>query len=276
MNTSTGEAFGILVVDDEPEICQALSSVLEPLGHRVWHSVDAPCALETLQRERQIDVVFLDIHLGEGEPDGLSLLPQLRTIRPDVDVVMLTASTAVHWAVESMRRGAYDYLTKPWSLDDVDALLLRLKEKRETARLLASVSGQIFLSYGREDLARVRDLDTQLSAAGYKCWLDKRDILGGEGWEAAIEKAIHDSAFFLACLSTRTIGKRGVLQREIKLGLRICETMLESDIYLIPIRFDECAVPGELDRFQWVDYFEPDGWASLTKAIRAGLQRRAR
>jgi hypothetical protein len=58
---------------------------------------------------------------------------------------------------------------------------------------------QIFLSYAREDRKRVEKLYQELSKAGFKPWMDKRDILPGEKWELAIQKAIQRSDFFLIC-----------------------------------------------------------------------------
>jgi len=104
--------------------------------------------------------------------------------------------------------------------------------------------------------------------------MDKKDILPGEVWEPAIQKAIRSSDFFLVCLSPNSVNRRGQIQKEIKRALNIWEEMLVDDIYLIPVRLEECDVPDSLRRFQWVNLFEADSWARLVQAIREGMARR--
>jgi hypothetical protein len=133
---------------------------------------------------------------------------------------------------------------------------------------------QIFLSYAREDGEEVETLYQKLSDAGFKPWMDQKDILPGEKWELAIHKAIRRSDFCLVCLSANSIDKRGWIQREIRLALDIWDEMLDSDIYLIPVRLEDCEVPERLRKFQWVSLFEEDGWTQLARAIQVGIERR--
>ena len=133
---------------------------------------------------------------------------------------------------------------------------------------------QVFLSYAREDEERVENLYQELSEEGFKPWMDKKDILPGENWPSSIQRAIRRSDFFLACLSANSVSKRGFLQREIKDALDIWQEMLDSDIYLIPVRLENCEVPESLHKLQWVNLFEEDGWTRLMKAIQVGIERR--
>jgi pSer/pThr/pTyr-binding forkhead associated (FHA) protein len=134
---------------------------------------------------------------------------------------------------------------------------------------------QIFLSYAREDEKQVKKLYQRLFDAGFKPWMDKKDLLPGERWKSRIPRAIRQSDFFLACLSTCSVTKRGFLQKEINDALDIWQEKLDSDIYLIPVRLEDCEVPERLCDFQWVDLFEEDGWIRLVKAIQVGMERRA-
>jgi hypothetical protein len=136
-------------------------------------------------------------------------------------------------------------------------------------------TAQIFLSYAREDEEKVENLYQKLSDAGFKPWMDKKDILPGEMWKSSVQKAIRHSGFFLVCLSANSIDKRGWIQREIRDALDIWQAMLDSDIYLIPVRLEDCEVPERLRDFQWVKLFEEDGWTRLVKAIQVGMERRA-
>jgi hypothetical protein len=133
---------------------------------------------------------------------------------------------------------------------------------------------QIFLSYAREDNKRVKKLYQNLLNAGYMPWMDK-DILPGEKFELTIYRQIHLSDFFLACLSKNSVTKRGLLQKEINRALDICEGMLDDDVYLIPIRLEDCDVPERLRKFEWVNLFEKDGWTRLMRAVQAGIERRS-
>jgi hypothetical protein len=134
---------------------------------------------------------------------------------------------------------------------------------------------QIFLSYARKDEKQVKRLYQKLVSAGFKPWMDKKDILPGEIWKSRIPQAIRESDFFLACLSCNSVNKRGWIQREVKDALDIWQEKLDSDIYLIPARLEDCEVPERLGDFQWVDLFEEDGWTRLVKAIQEGMKRRS-
>jgi hypothetical protein len=133
---------------------------------------------------------------------------------------------------------------------------------------------QIFLCYARQDEEAVRELYQRLSTAGFKPWMDQEDIYPGEQWQASIERALERSDFFLACLSTHAISRRGFLQREIKGALDRWQERLHSDIYLIPARLEPREVPEVLRDFQWVNLYEERGWPRLLQALQVGLERR--
>jgi len=135
---------------------------------------------------------------------------------------------------------------------------------------------QIFLSYAREDEEKVKELYQKLSDVEFKPWMDKKDILPGEKWGLVIQQAIRDSDFFLVCLSANSVSKRGWVQREMKQALDIWQEKLDSDIYLIPVRLEDCEAPESLRDFQWVNLFEEDGWTRLVKAIQVGMERQAK
>ncbi len=134
---------------------------------------------------------------------------------------------------------------------------------------------KIFLSYARLDEEKVEKFYQDLSNAGFKPWMAKKDILPGERWPSSLRKAIRGSDFFLVCLSANSVDKRGWIRKEIKQALDTWEGMLDSDIYLIPVRLEDCEVPESLHDFQWVDLFEEKGWTRLVKAIQEGMKRRA-
>jgi len=151
-----------------------------------------------------------------------------------------------------------------------------LLEKLGDDWLSKLAEAQIFLSYAREDRGKVEDLYQKLFDSGFKPWMDKKDILPGEKWESCIQKAIRHSDLFLVCLSANSVDKRGWFQKEISQALDIWKEKLESDIYLLPVRLEDCKVPERLAEFQYVNLFEGDGWALLVKAIQVGVGRRIR
>lgn len=135
---------------------------------------------------------------------------------------------------------------------------------------------QIFLSYAHQDYEKVKELYDKLLKAGYRPWIDKEELPPGVRWDVAIKKAIRDSDFFLACLSETSVNRKGVLQSEREQALEILSGMKDTDIYLIPVRLDDCDPPEILSRFQYVDLFTDRGWEVLNRGIRkAWASRRA-
>lgn len=133
---------------------------------------------------------------------------------------------------------------------------------------------KLFLSYAHEDEAEVKRLYQRLARAGFKPWMDRMDLLPGEQWKRAILKAVREADFFLACLSVHSVNKRGFIQREIRDALDVWQEKLDSDVYLIPVRLEECEAPENLSAFQWVNLFEKDGWSKLVLAIQEGEKRK--
>jgi hypothetical protein len=106
--------------------------------------------------------------------------------------------------------------------------------------------------------------------------MDKVDLSGGQDWRAVIEEQIERSDFTLICVSRRTTQKRGVVQQEIVWALDVATSMPEGKAYLIPVRLEDCEVPRRLQRFHWVDLFEPNGLQRLESAIRSALRNPSR
>lgn len=135
-------------------------------------------------------------------------------------------------------------------------------------------ASQIFLSYAREDRGRVSELYDDLSNAGFKPWMDTKNFLPGEDWDRAIKQAIRNSVFFLSCLSSHSVNKDGYFQKEVEYGLRIWKRKRRRDIYLIPVRLEDCKVRENLKVMQWVNLFESDGYMKLVKALETGIEHR--
>lgn len=112
----------ILVVDDEVNIVQVLETLLQRQGYLVRTAANGREALQRLQEE-DFDVMVADIRM---EPvDGLSLLSQALTRQPHLAVVMMTAYAAVETALQAMKRGAFDYICKPFRIEELQEIVDR-------------------------------------------------------------------------------------------------------------------------------------------------------
>jgi len=135
---------------------------------------------------------------------------------------------------------------------------------------------QVFIAYVEEDLLHARRLRDALTHAGYAPWLDKDQLLAGQNWPRAIERAIDLSDAFVACLSSRSLAKRGQFQSELRYALDCAGRMPLDDTFLLPIRFDGCAVPSQIAKHvQYVDLF-PDFDRGLRQLFRSLRKKKAR
>ncbi|MFN7926115.1 MAG: toll/interleukin-1 receptor domain-containing protein [Bryobacteraceae bacterium] len=117
---------------------------------------------------------------------------------------------------------------------------------------------QVFVAYVIEDRDAVDRLCQDLEQRGFEPWMDRRNLLPGQNWPRAIERAIDMSRFFIGCLSKHSVSKRGAFQAELRYALDCARLMPLDDTYLIPVRFDDCQVPHVIRRdTQYVDLF-PD------------------
>jgi len=142
------------------------------------------------------------------------------------------------------------------------------------------MSSKIFLAHASEDKPLVRQLHADLRRHGLDPWLDEIDLMPGQNWKIEIERAIADAAIFLACLSQRSVGKKGYVQHEFRSALVAYAHRPPDSIYLIPVRLDGCEMPDlripdlglSLTDYHWVDLFEPDGLNRLVETIRVALR----
>jgi DNA-binding NtrC family response regulator len=133
----------LLVVDDEPEMRSLLEDIFTAEGMRVVSAADGADAAEYYRRERPA-VVLLD--LAMPRVGGMEALPEIREIDPLASVIILTAFVEIPKAVQAMRLGAYDYLTKPFVKDELVLTVQRaLEHRRLVARVeeLESLSGPV-------------------------------------------------------------------------------------------------------------------------------------
>jgi hypothetical protein len=132
---------------------------------------------------------------------------------------------------------------------------------------------QVFLSYARADARKARRLyDDLRRLASVRIWLDRIDLLPGVKWEPAIRKAIRESDYFLALLSSHSVTTRGVRHSELREALEVRKEFPEDWIYLVPTRLDDCPMPfPELKELNYADLFPrwKDGVAQICYMLRS-------
>src|SRR3954469_10790252 len=117
-----------LVIDDDRTFCEATCLLIEGEGHYV-ESVSTPeLALDAL-RTGKFDATLLDLHLGRHS--GLTLLPEIVKLRPDMPVVMFSAEGTVKAAVQAMHHGAMDFLEKPFTREQFHLVFARIQRFTE-------------------------------------------------------------------------------------------------------------------------------------------------
>ena len=124
----------ILIVDDEPRILLLLQSLLKANGYVVETARDGNAALDIV-RKGEVDIAVTDLRMTPM--DGMSLFREIKAIAPTMPVVLLTAYASVETAIEAMKSGIFDYLTKPFKVDDLIACLKRAEEQISKAETTA-------------------------------------------------------------------------------------------------------------------------------------------
>ncbi len=130
----------ILIVNDEPNIRKTLRLALESFGGSVEEAVNASQALRLFERS-SFDLAFVDLRLGQDS--GLDLLESFAAASPRVAVVIVTAYATIDSAVDAMRRGAFDYLPKPFTPGQIRAVLERIGRHRSLQNRLTELEEQI-------------------------------------------------------------------------------------------------------------------------------------
>ena len=124
-------ARDILIVDDEADIRELIGGLLEDDGYEPREAGDADAALDAI-RARKPSLIILDVWLQGSRLDGIELLDEFRALDPDLPVIVISGHGTIETAVAAIRKGAYDFLEKPFKSDK---LLLTVKRALETSRL---------------------------------------------------------------------------------------------------------------------------------------------
>ena len=118
----------ILIADDEPNIRRVLEAVFSKDGYTVLTAENGRQALDIVSTEPEIDVLLSDLIMPDM--NGVELLEAVREINPSMSVLMITAHGTIKSAVDAMRLGAFDYITKPFDMDEIKLVVKKALERR--------------------------------------------------------------------------------------------------------------------------------------------------
>ena len=183
--------MNILLIDDDQSLRKTLRLTLDAMGHRVTEAADGAQAQELLGH-RLFDVALLDLRLGREQ--GLDLLPALLRLAPGLAVVVVTAYATIETAVEAMRRGAFDYLPKPFTPNQLRVVLERVAHVRRLESHVEELEEQVRAVVPEADLlteeaAMRQALDVAFKAAPTEATVLLRGESGtGKG---VLARAIH-------------------------------------------------------------------------------------
>ncbi len=128
MQATATRRLRVLFADDEPHLRELLQTELSRLGHYVTVCPDGPSALKALEKG-SYDAAILDIRMPGMS--GLEVLMRMKQIAPNTEAILLTGHASLESAVEALRLGAFEYITKPCKLAEIEAVLRRIAEKKE-------------------------------------------------------------------------------------------------------------------------------------------------
>lgn len=160
---------------------------------------------------------------------------------------------------------------------EIDGLGSFIPGQNHSFRFVPQTQPRVFIAYVEEDLEHAARLYEQIAAAGFQPWLDKKKLLPGQNWPRAIEAAIRRSDFFIACFSHRSVSKRGSFHSELRFALESASRVPLDEIFLIPVRVEDCILPNRITRhIQYVDLF-PDwnrGFEQVLKTMHDQQEKR--
>jgi len=181
----------VLIVDDEKNIRLSLGTALESMKHDVSQTSNSAQALQELRRA-SFDVVLLDLRLSQES--GLDLIEEILRLSPRVAVILVTAYASIETAVEAMRRGAFDYLPKPCTPEQLRQVLARVEKTRKLENRVAELESRAALDSPGIDLtthskSMQKAFDTAFKAAESEANIL---ILGESGTgKSMLARAIH-------------------------------------------------------------------------------------
>ncbi len=183
--------LSILIIDDEQTQLDSLKRFLSKRGNEIFTALDGTSGIEII-RKYHIDLVISDFRMPGM--NGLEVLKTTKEINPKIDFVMVTAFGNVDEAVEIMKSGAYDYLTKPIELDELENLVKRIAEKKLLVNENERLKSQLSEKFKFESIiSQSRKMEEVLNLAGRIAESKASVLIRGESGtgKELVAKAIH-------------------------------------------------------------------------------------
>lgn len=267
----------VLIIEDDKGMVQLMRSLFLDYfsgeNLKIYYAHEGPIGMEYAIGFKP-DLIILD--LGLPDLSGIQIYEELSNdprlsrskfiilsgqieYRPRLDVPFLSKPFRIHELIKTVGNliGLHSTAEAKKATDTI--------EQFDTQKS----APKVFLSYARENFHDAQKLYNDLCDLNLEVWFDKENLLPGQKWKAAIKRAINESRFFLALLSTKSIDKKGYVQKEMKEALNILGEYPVEAIFVIPVRLDKCIVEDQRIRdLTWVDMF-PDWEDGLKRIIKA-------
>src|SRR5262245_38951891 len=186
-------ATDVLIVDDEPEVRDAIAAILGDEGYDVRHAGDGRAALAEVEAEPP-GAMLLDIWLEGSQLDGLEVLDHVRRSHPDVPVIVISGHGTIETAVTAIKKGAYDFLEKPFNAERLLVLIERAREaarlKRENAELKLKLGDESELVGKAPVMQQVRTAIQRVAATGSRVLITGPPGVGKE----VVARLLHASS----------------------------------------------------------------------------------
>jgi len=271
-NKGSNSQYGILIVDDEPLIRQSLYEILRIDGYSAGMAASGRKALDMLKTQKY-DVVVTDMKMPEIS--GMELLEKIKEISPDIEVILITGYGTIETAVQAMKKGAADYVTKPINDDEFKIIIgniikkkMLLDENRDLRRIIAEVQPTSFCHMigASEKMQKVYHIIQSVASSNATIMITGESGTG----KGMVAKAVHEVDEFRC-------DKPFV---EVSCGA-LSETLLESELFGHVKGSFTGAIRDKEGRFEYakggtifldeIDAFSPSLQVKLLRVLQDGV-----
>jgi len=257
----------ILIIENDKLWCEYLFKLLKKYGYdEILISSTWKEAFSIIQEKNPFKII-LDLHLGNSIEDGFFLLDLMLKHNIEIQTMVFSYSSDI----KGITGDCYKYMfvkevipkTRVCEFSNKINKFLKFESYQKNQK-------QIFISYAKEDFDIAHRLYKDLKKDGFIPWIDKEDLIPGQNWKVVISDAIAKSSYFIAIISLNSISKKGYVQKELKIALDIVDEFPSSEIFIIPVRIENCTPSDQkLCNYHWADLFPlyKKGYDSIVKSL---------